>query len=414
MSAAAAASHRQWSATGLTRNCVTTLARTVGAKSVLSAAVPSHHGETSAGLRRERTRGVASASYEAGNPAKSVVYRVLQTHLATFLQTAAALDDTTSVPRFVEKELRAFLDWGVLARGLIRLHCSGCARDHVVGLSCKGRGFCPRCGGRRMAETAAHLVDHIIPRVPVRQWVLTLPHRWRYRIGYDHALCKRFLRVLGRELQAYHRSKTGYVGGHSGSVTFIQRFNSGLALSPHFHLVALDGVFVEDATHGLRFIEAGEPSKLDVAEVVSAVHARIYSMLHRLGLEDEASEDALASDSPALAACYAGSVHRRGALGAAAGKAIAKLGSDPHAQWGEHDRPRHGHYEGFDLHAGVAIGADDRQGLEHLLRYGARSAIAGDRLHFTADGPVALELKRRYHDGTYTAGQVPSLADKKH
>ena len=43
-----------------------------------------------------------------------------------------------------------------------------------------------------------------------------------------------------------------------------------LALSPHFHLIALDGVFVEDATHGLRFIEAGEPSKLDVAEVVSA------------------------------------------------------------------------------------------------------------------------------------------------
>jgi hypothetical protein len=194
--------------------------------------------------------------------------------------------------------------------------------------------------------------------------------------------------------------KTGHLDGHSGSVTFIQRFNSGLALSSHFHLIALDGVFVEDATHGLQFIEAGEPSKLDVAEVVSAVHARIHAELRRLGLEDEDSDDALASDSPALAACYAGSIHRRGALGAAAGKAIIRFGSDPNAQWAEHDKPRHGHHEGFDLHADVAIGADDRQGLEHLLRYGARSAIAGDRLRFTTDGRVALELKRRYHDAT--------------
>jgi hypothetical protein len=36
--------------------------------------------------------------------------------------------------------------------------------------SCKRRGVCPACGARRrMVETAAHLVDHLIPRVPVRQ-----------------------------------------------------------------------------------------------------------------------------------------------------------------------------------------------------------------------------------------------------
>ena len=26
-----------------------------------------------------------------------------------------------------------------------------------------------------MSQTAAHLVDHVIPHVPVRQWVLSLP-----------------------------------------------------------------------------------------------------------------------------------------------------------------------------------------------------------------------------------------------
>jgi hypothetical protein len=32
-----------------------------------------------------------------------------------------------------------------------------------------------------MAETAAHLVDRILPEVPVRQWVLTLPYALCFR-----------------------------------------------------------------------------------------------------------------------------------------------------------------------------------------------------------------------------------------
>jgi hypothetical protein len=183
-----------------------------------------------------------------------------------------------------------------------------------------------------MAETAAHLVDHVIPRVRVRQWVLTVPHRFRYRIGYDHELCKRWLRVLGRELQTHYRNKSGQPNGQIGTVTFIQRFNSSLSLSPHYHVIAMDGVFVDEAAHGgLRFIEAGEPSKLDVAEFVSAVHARVHAELRRMDRQepDQDSEDALAADSPALAACYAGAVTRRAALGPNAGKAIVKLGAQP-------------------------------------------------------------------------------------
>jgi len=163
------------------------------------------HKSCSCGSRVCSARGLCR-QYERGRPDQSVLYRVLQEHLATFLESAASLDaGATGVPRFVQKELRAFLDCGVLARGLIRLHCSECGKDQVIGLSCKGRGFCPRCGGRRMSETSAHLTDHVFPHVPVRQWVLTVPHRLRYRIGYDHDLCKRVLRALTTELQHYYR-----------------------------------------------------------------------------------------------------------------------------------------------------------------------------------------------------------------
>jgi hypothetical protein len=41
--------------------------------------------------------------------------------------------------------------------------------EHLVAFSCKKRGFCPSCGARRMAESAALLVDEVFPEQPVRQ-----------------------------------------------------------------------------------------------------------------------------------------------------------------------------------------------------------------------------------------------------
>jgi hypothetical protein len=59
-----------------------------------------------------------------------------------------------------------------------------------------------------MQGTATHLVDRVLPRVPMRQWVLSLP-RWA-----------RFL--LARDPR-------------TGAVTFVQRFGGALNLNVHFH-----------------------------------------------------------------------------------------------------------------------------------------------------------------------------------
>jgi hypothetical protein len=59
------------------------------------------------------------------------------------------------------------------------------AHDFLVTFSCKGRGLCPSCNTRRMVETAAHLVDHVFPQLPVRQWALSLPKRLRYFLRHD-------------------------------------------------------------------------------------------------------------------------------------------------------------------------------------------------------------------------------------
>jgi hypothetical protein len=39
-----------------------------------------------------------------------------------------------------------------------------------------------------MHDTAAHLVDRVLPRVPIRQWVVTFPRQVRYHLAADPKL----------------------------------------------------------------------------------------------------------------------------------------------------------------------------------------------------------------------------------
>jgi Transposase zinc-binding domain len=64
---------------------------------------------------------------------------------------------------------------GILAHGFVRVRCAECAHEKLVAFSRKPRGFCPYRGAQRMVESAAHLVERVIPQVPVRQWVLSFP-----------------------------------------------------------------------------------------------------------------------------------------------------------------------------------------------------------------------------------------------
>jgi hypothetical protein len=82
--------------------------------------------------------------------------------------------DRVPVPAYVEDELRGYFACGLLCFGFARAVCMTCPTGFVVAFSCKGRGVCPSCNGRHRAQTAAHLVDHVIPPVPARQWVISV------------------------------------------------------------------------------------------------------------------------------------------------------------------------------------------------------------------------------------------------
>lgn len=95
-------------------------------------------------------------------------YGIVQTHLETWLELASG-EDGEAPPAHVERTFRRYLECGILAHGFARAYCDECQHDFLIAYSCKCRGVCPSCNTRRMAETAAHLVDHVFPPLPVRQ-----------------------------------------------------------------------------------------------------------------------------------------------------------------------------------------------------------------------------------------------------
>ena len=148
-----------------------------------------------------------STRYEPRRPVWGVLYQIVHEHFETLRAETASARDGEGLPRFVEEAFRDFLRCGWLAGGFARLRCDDCGLDRLVPFSCKGRALCPSCGGRRMAERAAHLVDHVFPDVPVRQWVLSLPYRLRYRLAWDHDLCRAVVAVFLRVVLGWLRSR---------------------------------------------------------------------------------------------------------------------------------------------------------------------------------------------------------------
>jgi hypothetical protein len=337
-------------------------------------------------------------------PATGTLYRVVRDHLAAFAATVEARSDGAGLPAFVRAEFDKFLRCGVLAHGFARVRCGSCGFERLVAFSCKGRGFCPSCGGRRMAERAAHLVDHVLPPdVPVRQWVLSVPHRLRYRLAYDHQLCRAVLGVFVRALRMRYRRRArgqGVAGGETGMVTSVQRFGGALNLHVHFHTLVLDGVFVAGRDGTLAFHPAAAPTDAEVAWVV----ARVCRRLGRLGLVGvaaiEAETDPLTEESAALAGLTQAAVLGRAALGRRAGRGPVRLGADPDAPWRERRVPLHAQHEGFDLHAAVWVAGGERARLEQLCGYLCRPPLGQRRLRRLGDGRVALELQRPWADGT--------------
>jgi hypothetical protein len=146
-----------------------------------------------------------------------------------------------------------------------------------------------------MTDLAAHSVDHVIPRVAVRQWVLSLPHALRYRLAYDHA---RMIAVFGLFVRAVlgfyaRRAKArGLDAAQTGAITFVQRFGSATNLHVHAHVLVMDGVFTAAESGELTFHKLPAPSDRGLHALLAVVRRRVLRHLRRHGWLDDTNGDA--------------------------------------------------------------------------------------------------------------------------
>lgn len=218
----------------------------------------------------------------------------------------------------------------MLAKGFVRLKCEDCNEWGLVPFSCK----------RRMNEGAAFLVDNVIPRVPVRQWVLSFPMPVRFWMARNPRLTTAALSIFHRAMTAHHmesgKKKLGVNAKiQTGAVTVVQRFGSALNLNIHFHALLLDGVFVERANGGKpEFIETLKPTQGEIHDLIQTIQKRMLKLFQRRGLvgsyEDAPPPEPMgvgADQSSLQAFCQGASVQYKVALGESSGRRVRRIGS---------------------------------------------------------------------------------------
>jgi hypothetical protein len=232
----------------------------------------------------------AVATYESRDPSCTILYKVIAEHLETFLASLDADPAATGLPAYVQREFYDYLQCGILAHGFLRLRCDTCTHEMLLAFSCKRRGFCPSCAGRRMAQMAAHLVESVLPWVSTRQWVVSVPLPLRYWMSTSRDLTAQVHPIVRTTIAQYYLNQAVKRGvrRHNvqpGSVSFLQRCGGSLNLHRHFHVVFLEGVSLDRSDVGLtpRFVTAEPPSDADMATVLQKISRRVICTLRRLG-----------------------------------------------------------------------------------------------------------------------------------
>jgi hypothetical protein len=231
-------------------------------------------------------------SYARHQPEHTLLYQLIERYWPDCQSHLSEAD--RCVPRHVEREFNEYLECGRLENGFLRVRGEDCHLEHLVAFSCKRRGFCPRCGARRMAETAALLVDDVLPHKPIRQWVLSFPYSLRFLLSNSPQVMSGVLGIVNRAISTHLIKKAGFKGtqAQTGAVTLIQRFGSALNLNVHFHMLFIDGVYQEKHNGQLRFHRVNAATTSELNTLVATISQRVAGHLERQGLlarDDESS-----------------------------------------------------------------------------------------------------------------------------
>jgi hypothetical protein len=260
-----------------------------------------------------------------------------------------------------------------------------------------------------MADSAALLVDEVLPHQPMRQWVLSVPFPLRLLFASQPAVMGKVLSIVYRAIATHLTHKAGFTKpmAQAGAVTLIQRFGSALNLNIHFHMLFLDGVYIGNSSgHPMRFRRVKAPNTNELTRLTHTIAHRVARYLVRQGLLERDTgniyltpEAVDASDDDPSNQLLGSSITYRIAMGPHQGRKVFTLQTLPDCG-DDQLAPNVGKVAGFSLHAGVAARAHERDKLERLCRYIARPAVSTKRLSMTRNGQIRYELKTPWRNGT--------------
>jgi hypothetical protein len=218
-----------------------------------------------------------------------------------------------------------------------------------------------------------------------------------------------------------------------------------LRLSPHFHVLQLDGVYALGRDGGSPiFHPAPELTQEDVLAIVARASKRILRFLQRRGVitlvtapgDGEitlVTDETMGEKDPLLARLLAAATAGASPAGPAHKRAPVRIVLAPDATPVAKGKLCSQHV-GFNLHAQTKVAANDKKGRENLCKYilrpplasrvGSRPALPAanhrrkvwkpsqgfhvdDRLKILDDGNVRLEFKRPWSDGTSSVDLAP-------
>ena len=246
-----------------------------------------------------------------------------------------------------------------------------------------------------MSAQAAHILDRVLPEVPIRQWVLSVPFDLRFLLATQPQILTALLRIFVRSIFSHYKSDEG--SAQCGAIAFIQRFDSALNLNVHFHVVVLDGGYLDREHNAPLFRPAPPPTNKDLLRVSTRVAIETQGLLTRHGFIDASGEWLEGDDPPTLPNAEPFSFGW-----------LTSDGRQIHAPRTLHTKDQStASVHGFSVHAGLHIPADDRERIERLCRYVARPPFANDQLSVCENKQIAFKLSKPRRNGASHAFMTP-------
>lgn len=349
-----------------------------------------------------------SAQYTRRKPEDGILYNAVCQEWPKICAASKADNDGRGLPDFIEDAVDDYLKCGILKHGFVVVKCGQCRQAQAVAFSCKQRGICNSCDGKRMVEFGAQIVDSVIPRVRVRQWVATFPNDIRYMMAWNFEFRGAILRAVMRGLERHYiaqAAKKGVKNAKYAAVSVQQRMDSSARLNTHFHILVADGVWHE-TDKGVEFVPAPPLKQHVVQQVFEDILKRIDRQIAKLPDPIEEPGQTLRQRDPAFALLL-----RNAMLGfQTTGKDIGKPQQVEFGKGAPKIKP-HGRNcvtgGGFSLHANRTIAPQDREGLEKLARYLCRPAVPASRLEYVENPKDGKTI--RIHLKTVWAGGITSV-----